>query len=236
LTYKILIADDEEEIVEILELYLEKDGFQVIKAGDGLEAWELIQKIKIDMAVLDIMMPNIDGFNLTKKIREDYNIPIIILSAKNQDNDKILGLGLGADDYITKPFNPLEVSARIQAQLRRFYNLNSNTANENKKIVIGKVSLDTFNMLVKVDEGEVALTSFEYKILKLLMENSGKIFTKREIFELVWEDNYFGDDNTIMVHISNLREKIEPNPRKPIYLKTIRGLGYKFEKKVCHEE
>ena len=236
MTYKILIADDEEEIVEILELYLEKDGFQVIKAGDGLEAWELIQKIKIDMAVLDIMMPNIDGFNLTKKIREDYNIPIIILSAKNQDNDKILGLGLGADDYITKPFNPLEVSARIQAQLRRFYNLNSNTANENKKIVIGKVSLDTFNMLVKVDEGEVALTSFEYKILKLLMENSGKIFTKREIFELVWEDNYFGDDNTIMVHISNLREKIEPNPRKPIYLKTIRGLGYKFEKKVCHEE
>lgn len=236
MTYKILIADDEEEIVEILELYLEKDGFQVIKAGDGLEAWELIQKIKIDMAVLDIMMPNIDGFNLTKKIREDYNIPIIILSAKNQDNDKILGLGLGADDYITKPFNPLEVSARIQAQLRRFYNLNSNTANENKKIVIGKVSLDTFNMVVKVDESEVALTSFEYKILKLLMKNSGKIFTKREIFELVWEDNYFGDDNTIMVHISNLREKIEPNPRKPIYLKTIRGLGYKFEKKVCHEE
>lgn len=232
MAYKILVADDEAEITEILELYLEKDGFQVLKAEDGLEAWELIKKNQIDMAILDIMMPNIDGFNLTKKIREDYNIPIIILSARNQDNDKILGLGLGADDYITKPFNPLEVSARVQAQLRRFYNLNPKISNENKIIIIGRISLDTFNIAVKVDEEEVALTSFEYRILKLLMENSGKIFTKREIFELVWEDDYFGDDNTIMVHISNLREKIEPNPRKPIYLKTIRGLGYKFEKKV----
>lgn len=236
MTYKILIADDEEEIVEILELYLEKDRFQVIKAGDGLEAWKLIQKIKIDIAILDIMMPNIDGFNLTKKIRENYNIPIIILSAKNQDNDKILGLGLGADDYITKPFNPLEVSARVQAQLRRFYNLNPNIAGDNKEILIGKVALDTFNMGVKVNKREVILTSLEYKILKLLMEKAGKIFTKREIFELVWEEHYFGDDSTIMVHISNLREKIEPNPRKPIYLKTIRGLGYKFEKKVYDEE
>ena len=236
MTYKILIADDEEEIVEILELYLEKDGFQVIKAGDGLEAWKLIQKIKIDIAILDIMMPNIDGFNLTKKIRENYNIPIIILSAKNQDNDKILGLGLGADDYITKPFNPLEVSARVQAQLRRFYNLNPNIAGDNKEILIGKVALDTFNMGVKVNKREVILTSLEYKILKLLMEKAGKIFTKREIFELVWEEHYFGDDSTIMVHISNLREKIETNPRKPIYLKTIRGLGYKFEKKVYDEE
>lgn len=233
--YKILVADDEDEIVEILELYLEKDGFEVIKAGDGLEAWELLQNNKIDMAVIDIMMLNIDGFNLTKKIRKDYNIPIIILSAKKQDNDKILGLGLGADDYITKPFNPLEVSARVQAQLRRFYNLNPNVTNLNKKIIIGKLLLDPFNMIIKMDEREVQLTSFEYKILKLLMENAGKIFTKREIFESVWEDHYFGDDNTIMVHISNLREKIEPNPRKPIYLKTIRGLGYKVEKKVYDE-
>lgn len=228
MAYKILVADDEAEIIEILELYLEKDGFEVIKAGDGLEAWELLQKNEIDMAILDIMMPNIDGFNLTKKIREHYNIPILILSAKNQDNDKILGLGLGADDYITKPFNPLEVSARVQAQLRRFYNLNINTTDEKKKIIIGKVSLDIFNVVVKVNDEEVSLTSLEYKILKLLMENSGKIFTKREIFESVWEEDYFGDDNTIMVHISNLREKIEPNPKKPIYLKTIRGLGYKI--------
>lgn len=230
--YKILVADDEEEIVEILELYLEKDGFQVIKAKDGLEAWQMIQKNPMDMAILDIMMPHMDGFNLTKKIREKYNIPILILSAKNQDHDKILGLGLGADDYITKPFNPLEVSARVQAQLRRFYNLNANNSDQKKNLRIHKVSLDTFNRMVKVEDKEVILTSLEYKILKLLMENAGKIFTKREIFESVWEEDYFGDDNTIMVHISNLREKIEPNPRSPIYLKTIRGLGYKFEKKV----
>lgn len=232
MTYKILVADDEVEICEILELYLEKDGFQVIKAEDGLKALEIIQSNKIDMAILDIMMPNIDGFNLIKRIRENYNIPIIILSAKNQDNDKILGLGIGADDYITKPFNPLEVSARVQAQLRRFYNFNSKNLNEIKKTIIGNVTLDTLNMITKVNGKEVQLTSYEYKILKLLMENAGRIFTKREIFELVWEHDYFEDDNTIMVHISNLRDKIESNSRKPLYIKTIRGLGYKFEKKV----
>lgn len=236
MNHKILIADDEKEITEILELYLEKDGFQVITAENGLEAWNLIKSNKIDMAILDIMMPNIDGFSLTKKIRKDYNIPIIILSAKNQDNDKILGLGLGADDYVTKPFNPLEVSARVQAQLRRFYNLNSNSNDKTKEVKIGEILLDTFNRFVKVNNKEINLTSLEYKILKLLMENAGKIFTKREIFESIWEDDYFGDDNTIMVHISNLREKIESDSRKPIYLKTIRGLGYKFEKKVQNEE
>jgi DNA-binding response OmpR family regulator len=236
LKYRILIADDEEDILEILELYLEKDGFEVVKAVDGLKAWSIIEKGNIDMAILDIMMPLMDGFKLTKRIRESHNMPVIILSAKNQDADKILGLGLGADDYVTKPFNPLEVIARINAQLRRFYNLNSNYNNIKRIIEIGNVRLDTLCSTVSVKEKEIDLTSVEYKILKLLVENAGRVFTKKEIFESVWEDYFVNDDNAIMVHMSNLRDKIELDSRKPIYLKTIRGLGYKFEKKVAKNE
>lgn len=236
LTYKILIADDEIEILEILELYLEKEGFQVFKAEDGLKAWKIIEEEDINIAIIDIMMPVIDGFKLTKKIRESYNIPIIILSAKNQDNDKILGLGLGADDYVTKPFNPLEIVARVQAQIRRFYNLNSSSKTIKKDIKIGEIELDTFNSTVKVKGNNKDLTATEYKILKLLMEGAGRIFTKKDIFENVWEDYFVGDDNTIMVHISNLREKIEEDSKKTVYLKTIRGLGYRFEKKVLENE
>ncbi len=235
MAYKILIADDEVEILEILELYLEKEGFQVFKAEDGLKAWQVIEQEDINIAIIDIMMPMIDGFNLTKKIRSCYNTPIIILSAKDQDNDKILGLGLGADDYVIKPFNPLEIVARVQAQIRRFYNLNSNN-NVKKLITVGEIELDTFNRSVNMRGNTLELTSIEYKILNLLMENSGKIFTKKEIYEGVWEDYFAGDDNTIMVHISNLRDKIEQNSKKPVYLKTIRGLGYKFEKKVVINE
>ncbi|KNF08119.1 response regulator GtcR [Gottschalkia purinilytica] len=236
MSYKILIADDEEEILEILELYLEKDGFEVIKAVDGKKAWDIINEINIDMAIIDIMMPSINGFKLIKKIRENYNIPVIFLSAKTQDEDKILGLGLGADDYVTKPFNPLEVVARVDAQLRRYYNLNYHNKNVEQIIKIGEIELDIFSNIVKKNNKEIVLTSVEYKILKLLMENSGRVLTKKEIFEIVWEDNFIGDNNIIMVHISNLREKIEKNSRKPIYLKTIRGLGYKFEKKVTSNE
>lgn len=236
MAYKILIADDDEDILEILELYLEKDGFEVIKAINGQKAWGIIEKGKIDMAIIDVMMPIIDGFKLVKKIREEHNLPVIILSAKNQDTDKILGLGLGADDYVVKPFNPLEVVARVEAQLRRFYNLNSDSKNVQKIIKIGEIELDVFSNTLKKRDNEVTLTSVEYKIIKLLMENAGRVFTKKEIFETVWEDYFMGDDNTIMVHMSNLREKIEDDSRKPIYLKTVRGLGYKFEKKVISNE
>ncbi|WP_454052741.1 response regulator transcription factor [Clostridium sp. Marseille-Q7071] len=236
MAYKILIADDDEDILEILELYLEKDGFEVIKAINGQKAWEFIEKGKIDMAIVDVMMPIIDGFKLVKKIREEHNLPVIILSAKNQDTDKILGLGLGADDYVVKPFNPLEVVARVEAQLRRFYNLNSDSKNVQKIIKIGEIELDIFSNTLRKRDNEVILTSVEYKIIKLLMENAGRVFTKKEIFETVWEDYFMGDDNTIMVHMSNLREKIEEDSRKPIYLKTVRGLGYKFEKKVISNE
>lgn len=236
MAYKILIADDDEDILEILELYLEKDGFEVVKAINGQKAWGIIEKGKIDMAIIDVMMPIIDGFKLIKKIRGEHNIPVIILSAKNQDTDKILGLGLGADDYVVKPFNPLEVVARVEAQLRRFYNLNSDSRNVQKIIRIGAIELDIFSNTLKKRDNEVILTSVEYKIIKLLMENAGRIFTKKEIFETVWEDYFMGDDNTIMVHMSNLREKIEDDSRKPIYLKTVRGLGYKFEKKVISNE
>lgn len=236
MAYKILIADDDEDILEILELYLEKDGFEVIKAINGQKAWKVIEKSKIDMAIIDVMMPIIDGFKLVKKIREEHNLPVIILSAKNQDTDKILGLGLGADDYVVKPFNPLEVVARVEAQLRRFYNLNSDSKNVQKIIEIGEIELDIFSNTLRKRDNEVILTSVEYKIIKLLMENAGRVFTKKEIFETVWEDYFMGDDNTIMVHMSNLREKIEDDSRKPIYLKTVRGLGYKFEKKVISNE
>jgi DNA-binding response OmpR family regulator len=229
---KILICDDEKGILEILELYLSKEGYELVKATNGEEA---IKKVKenrdLDLAILDIMMPKVDGYKVVKEIRVLYNIPIIMLSAKNQDSDKILGLDLGADDYITKPFNPLEVVARVNAQIRRKYNLNSNEESRTT-IVIGDVSLDTYNVRVTVRGEEIELTSIEYGILKFLMENSGRILTKNQIFETVWNEEFLSGDNTIMVHISRLRDKIEEDSRNPVYLKTVRGLGYKFEKKV----
>lgn len=226
----ILIADDENEILEVLELYLENDGFSVIKASNGLEALNILNQEKIDVAVIDIMMPEINGLTLLKRIREKSNIPVIILSAKGCDNDKILGLGLGADDYVSKPFNPLEVVARVNAQLRRFYNLNPDRV---KAIIkVGNIELNTNESTLKVKDNYVELTSTEYKIIELLMSSPGRVFTKKQIFENVWDDYFVGDDSTIMVHISNIRNKIEIDSRKPVYLKTIKGLGYKFEKKV----
>lgn len=230
--YKILICDDEKEILEILELYLGKEGYEIVKASDGLDALGRIKEHKdLDLAILDIMMPHVDGYKLVKEIRNLYNIPIIILSAKNQDSDKILGLDLGADDYITKPFNPLEIVARVNAQIRRVYRLSAKEEN-NSKITIGDIELDTYNVKVVVRGEEIELTSIEYGILKFLMENSGRILTKNQIFEAVWNEAFLSGDNTIMVHISRLRDKIELDSRSPVYLKTVRGLGYKFEKKV----
>ncbi|MGH4122499.1 MAG: response regulator transcription factor [Clostridium sp.] len=235
--YKILIADDEKEILEVLELYLENEGYHVIKAENGLEAWMAINKEEIDMAILDIMMPKIDGFKLIKKIRQSNNIPVIILSAKNCDSDKILGLGLGADDYVSKPFNPLEIVARVNAQLRRFYSLSNNKSYSTKKTIkIGDVELNTEECTLKAKDYYVDLTSREYKIIKFLMEASGKVLTKKQIFENVWEDSFIDDASTIMVHISNIRNKIEEDAKNPIYLKTIKGLGYKFTKKVLADE
>lgn len=236
MAYKILIADDEVEILETLDIYLEKEGYEVFKAEDGLSAWKLVQTKEIDLAIIDIMMPIIDGYKLIKMIRENYNIPVIMLSAKNQDSDKILGLGLGADDYVSKPFNPLEVIARTNAQIRRFYDLNIGNDKSKSIISVGDIEFDSYNSTVKRNNNEVVLTSVEFKILKVLMENAGRILTKKEIYESVWEDHFLGDDNIIMVHMSNLRDKIEEDSRKPRYIKTVRGLGYKFEKRIAEDE
>lgn len=228
----ILVADDEKEILEIIQLYLEKEGYNVIKASNGNEALDIIKKGNdIHLAILDIMMPGIDGYNLLKEIRGAYNIPIILISAKNQDSDKILGLDLGADDYLTKPFNPLELVARVNAHIRRVYKLGSNQENR-REFAIGHVKIDTFNVKVSVKDEGVELTSIEYGILKFLMENAGRILTKNQIFEAVWHEEFLAGDNTIMVHMSRLREKIEEDSKNPKYLKTVRGLGYKFEKMV----
>lgn len=226
----ILIADDEIEIVELVELYLEKEDYNIIKCFNGIDAWNIMCEKNIDLAIFDIMMPGIDGYQLIKKAREKLNIPIILISAKNDFSDKILGLGLGADDYVTKPFNPLELIARVQAQLRRYYLLKGDNDNGQKteRIVYGDIELDEESCEAFKGGKLLELTSTEYKILSLFIKNIDKVFTKKQIFETVWEEVYYGDDNTIMVHISNLRDKIEDNPKKPEYLKTVRGLGYKF--------
>ncbi|MBE6047950.1 MAG: response regulator transcription factor [Clostridium sp.] len=229
---RILICDDEKEILEILQLYLEKDGYQILKASDGAEAINILNnEDNIDLSILDIMMPKIDGYKVVKQLRKISNIPVILISAKNQDSDKILGLDLGADDYITKPFNPLEVVARVNAQMRRKNNLNNSEEKKNV-LQIGDIILDSYNVKVVVRGKEIELTSIEYGILKFLMDNAGRILTKNQIFEAVWNEEFLSGDNTIMVHISRLRDKIEVDSRNPKYLKTIRGLGYRFEKKV----
>lgn len=228
--YRILIADDEPEIAELLQLYLEKD-YEVTCAVHGQMAWDIIQRERIDLAILDIMMPGIDGLQLLKKIRKTHLMPVLFLSARNQATDKILGLNLGADDYIAKPFNPLEIVARVEALLRRAYSFETaaNPVGKNRQLVLGELALDQ-NQCILFQRGEpVALTYTEYKIMELLMSAPGRVFTRKRIYETVWEDYYAYEDSTIMVHISNIREKIEQDSRKPQYLKTIRGLGYKIE-------
>jgi DNA-binding response OmpR family regulator len=227
----ILIADDEVQIAELIELYLEKDNIHVIKAANGIEAWNKLQENKVDLAIIDIMMPGMDGYQLVRKIRTKYAIPVIMLSAKTADSDKILGLDLGADDYIAKPFNPLEVVARVQAQLRRFYCLNpqAGSSGDNHVITIGDIMLDEEGGTVSKCGVPLQLTQTEFKMLAFLMRNAGRVMTKKQIFESVWEAAWYADDGTIMVHISNLRDKIECDDGQPVYLKTIRGLGYKFE-------
>lgn len=224
----ILIAEDEKDIRNLLELHLSKEGFKAFLANDGIEALNIFKKEHIDLAVLDIMMPNLDGISVLKQIRENSTIPVIFLTAKSQDADKILGLGLGADDYMVKPFSPIELIARIQAQLRRYYKYSP--VNITNQITYGELLLDKDCCLIYKNNNPVELNAKEYKILELLMDNIGKVYTKKQLYETVWGDVYYGDDNTIMVHISHIRDKIEDCPKSPKYLKTIRGIGYKLER------
>ena len=206
--FSILVADDEQGIVDFVTLYLEKDGYEVFTASDGEQAWACIQQEKIDLAILDIMMPKLNGYQLIKKIRAEKNMPIIFLTAKDASADKVLGLDIGADDYVTKPFDPLELVARVSAQLRRFYSLGAQEVNEPEKIALHDLILDLDQCLLFKENEPIALTSIEFKILRLFMSAPGRVFTKKQIYEAVWEDTYIVDDNNIMVYISRLREKL----------------------------
>lgn len=228
---KILVCDDDKEIVEAIEIYLTQDGHQVLEAYDGIEAVEILKKESVDLLIMDIMMPRMDGIRATLKIREENNIPIIILSAKSEDADKILGLNIGADDYITKPFNPLELVARVKSHLRRYMQLGSTTIKESEAIyTVGGLAINDDLKEVTVDGEQVKLTPIEYNILLLLVKHQGKVFSIDQIYENIWNENAVGVDNTVAVHIRHIREKIEINPKEPRYLKVVWGVGYKIEK------
>ncbi|WP_100065549.1 response regulator transcription factor [Miniphocaeibacter massiliensis] len=220
--YKILVADDEIELLEVLELYFKRESWKIIKAKDGKEALEKFKEA--DLIVLDIMMPEVDGIKVLQKIREESQVPVIMLTARSQDYDKIIGLDLGADDYITKPYNPMEVVARVRAQLRRNYEISNK--NEKLELIIGDLKINKGTGEFYFIDKEVELTFTEFKIITLLMENPNRIFTKEQIFSYVWEDEYMNDENTVMVHISRLRNKI--GDRNKEIIKTIKGLGYKL--------
>ena len=227
----ILIVDDDKEIVKAIEIYLERKTYKIFKAYDGNEALHQIKKNNINLIILDIMMPNKDGIETLKEIRKEQNIPVILLSAKSEDIDKIHGLNIGADDYITKPFNPEELIARVNALIRRYTNFeNEENENKNKNIIKnGGLIIDNDLKKVTIDEKEIKLTPTEYNILKFLTENKGKVYSIEEIYQNVWKDDYFASDNVIAVHIRHIREKIEINPKEPRYLKVIWGVGYKVE-------
>lgn len=227
---KILVCDDDKEIVEAIEIYLTQDGHQVLEAYDGIEAVEILKKESVDLLIMDIMMPRMDGIRATLKIREKHNIPIIILSAKSEDADKILGLNIGADDYITKPFNPLELVARVKSHLRRYMQLGSTAIKENEAIyTVGGLAINDDLKEVTVDGEPVKLTPIEYNILLLLVKHQGKVFSIDQIYENIWNENAVGVDNTVAVHIRHIREKIEIDPKEPRYLKVVWGVGYKLE-------
>ena len=227
---KILVCDDDREIVEAIEIYLSQEGYQILKAYNGVEALKVLEKEKVDLLLIDIMMPQLDGIRATIKIREEHSIPIIILSAKSEDTDKILGLNVGADDYITKPFNPLELVARVKSQLRRYTQLGS-TADQKKNVYkTGGLVIQDDLKEVTVDGEPVKLTPIEYNILLLLVKNPGKVFSISQIYENIWNEEAIGADNTVAVHIRHIREKIEIDPKEPRYLKVVWGLGYKVDK------
>lgn len=227
MTFSVLVADDEQGILDFLTLYLEKDHYRTFTARDGEAAWQILQNETIDLAILDIMMPKIDGYQLIKRIRDQKNIPIIFLTAKDTNADKILGLGIGADDYVTKPFDPLELMARVDAQLRRFYDLGAKEITPPSTLTLHDLTLDLDQCVLYKQQELITLTSIEFKVLRLLMNTPGRVYTKKQIYEAAWEDNFLVDDNNIMVYISRLREKIGKREGES-YIQTIRGLGYKI--------
>ena len=225
----ILVCDDDREIVDAIEIYLSQDGYKIYKAYDGEQAIQILDKEDIHLLIMDIMMPRLDGIRATLKIREYSSIPIIILSAKSEDTDKILGLNIGADDYICKPFNPLELVARVKSNLRRYTSLGSLTG-ENKAIYqVGGLILNDDTKQVTVDDEPVKMTPIEYNILLLLMKNQGRVFSINQIYESIWNEEAYGAENTVAVHIRHIREKIEIHPKEPRYLKVVWGVGYKLE-------
>ncbi|MGL5316505.1 MAG: response regulator transcription factor [Peptostreptococcaceae bacterium] len=228
--HTVLVVDDEKEIPDAIERYLKSENIKVIKAYDGKEALEIIEREEIHLVLMDIMMPKIDGIEATIKIREEKNIPIIMISAKSEYSDKILGLNIGADDYITKPFYPLELVARVKSQLRRYTELSNNKESNNEEIVIGGIYLNIATKELMVDGQIKKITPIEYKILEVMMKSPNRVFSAEEIYEKVWKEHCINTD-TVMVHIRRIREKIEINPKEPRYLKVVWGIGYKFEGK-----
>ena len=228
---KILVCDDDKDIVEAIDIYLTQEGYEVLKAYDGDEAIKVLKKNEVDLLIMDVMMPRLDGIRATLKIRENMSLPIIILSAKSEDADKILGLNIGADDYITKPFNPLELVARVKSHLRRYTQLGSTARSDNQsEFRTGGLVIRDDLKEVTVDGEKVKLTPIEYNILLLLVKNQGKVFSINQIYENIWNEEAIGADNTVAVHIRHIREKIEINPKEPRYLKVVWGVGYKVEK------
>lgn len=228
--YNILICDDDKDIVSALDIYLTSEGYKTFKAYDGLEALKIVDREDIQLVLLDVMMPGLDGIRTTAKLRESKNIPIILLTAKSEDSDKILGLNIGADDYITKPFNPIEVIARVKSQLRRYTTLGGRERTEDNVIRNGGIAMDDGAKSVTVDGESVSLTPIEYNILKMLLKSPGRVYSTSQIYEQVWNDPSLGSENTVAVHIRHLREKIEIDPANPRYIKVVWGLGYKMEK------
>ena len=227
----ILVCDDDKEIVRAIGIYLKNEGYRVLEAYDGIEALDILRKEEIHLIIMDIMMPRMDGMQATVRIREEKNIPIIMLSAKSEDYDKIGGLGAGADDYVTKPFNPMELIARVKSQLRRYTTLGSmNQPRNEKTFQSGGLILNDDTKEVTVDGTEVRLPPTEYRILALLTANAGRVYTIYQIYDAVWEEPAFNPENTVAVHIRHIREKIEINPKEPRYLKVVWGTGYKIEK------
>ena len=226
---RILVCDDDKEIVEAIEIYLLQEGYEIRKAYDGEEALKIIQEEEINLLIIDVMMPKLDGIRTTLKIREESSIPIIILSAKTEDADKILGLNVGADDYVTKPFSPLELVARVKSLIRRYTTLSNISATTDVVYEAGGLQVNDDLKKVFVDGEEVKLTPIEYNILLLLIKNKGKVFSINQIYENIWNEEPIGADNTVAVHIRHIREKIEINPKEPRYLKVVWGVGYKIE-------
>ena len=226
----ILVCDDDKEIVDAIEIYLVQEGYHVLKAYDGVQALEILKKEEVHLLIIDIMMPKLDGIHATMQIRENSSIPIIMLSAKTEDADKILGLNIGADDYLAKPFNPLELVARVKSQLRRYTELGNIKEDNSNVYSTGELVINDELKEVTVDGVPVKMTPIEYNILLLLMKNQGKVFSINQIYESIWNEDAIGADNTVAVHIRHIREKIEINPKEPRYLKVVWGVGYKIEK------